>query len=72
MDVLAELGAEAAEFAPKVFALCESGEVVFWGVAHADYAEVVSVSGDARGSFGSAESAHRMFSRARDVDLVWM
>ncbi len=66
-----------ADFAPRLFALVEEqgervdGCVFAWGMAFDDHAEVVGVDRVIRGSFGSADTAHLLFSRCRKVRLVW-
>ena len=66
-----------AEDAPRVFALVEEcgeradGQIIGWGMAFEDHAELVGVHGGMRGTFPSAERARRMFARRRKVRLVW-
>ncbi|MFY9806805.1 MAG: hypothetical protein WCC38_13485 [Pseudonocardiaceae bacterium] len=65
------------DFAPRLFALVdEAGErvdnrVFAWGMAFEDRAEVVGVDPAIRGSFGSADSAHLVFSHRGKMRLVW-
>ena len=64
--------------APRVFGLVEGydegseGEIIAWGMALDDRAEVVAVDGRMRGSFQSAESAHRLFALTGQLHLVWL
>ena len=66
-----------AEDVPRVFALVEEcgeradGQIIGWGMAFEDHAELVGVHGGMRGTFPSAERARRMFARRRKVRLVW-
>jgi hypothetical protein len=69
----------AQETAPRRFALCEvdselpDARVFAWGLADDDgEAVVVGVEERLFGRFRSAESAHRLFSLARDCRLVWI
>ncbi len=74
-----ELVREVAEDEPmpRVFALVEeievrSGADLFaWGVQFEDQAAVFGVDGTFRAQCGSADSAHRLFSRVRNIRLVW-
>ncbi len=80
-DTEEEFAQEVAELvadeAPRVFALVEEhgervdGRVIAWGMAFDDHAEAVSVGRGLRGSFPSAERAHRAFSRRAKIRLVW-
>jgi hypothetical protein len=76
--LLAELRKITTEQAPALFALREQlegsdlGVVEYWGMAFDDRAEVVDMKGATRGSFRSAESAHRLFSVSRPLHLLWV
>lgn len=77
-EFVAELQEIVGEQAPAVFALCEEigdrycGQVEYWGMAFDDHAEVVRAAGGERGSFRSAESAHRLFSVGHKLHLLWV
>ena len=67
-EFAAELHDLCVDTAPHRFALCgvqecEDGEVIGWGLAVAGWAVVCSPRGHRLGDFGSAETAHRLFSR---------
>ncbi|MGH3931654.1 MAG: hypothetical protein ACRDTF_16970 [Pseudonocardiaceae bacterium] len=76
-EFAARLERLVANFAPRLFALVEEegdradGRIRAWGMAFEDHAEVVGVDRAMRGSFSSADSAHRLFSRRGKTRLVW-
>lgn len=65
--------------APRMFALVQEteddlgrdGELVAWGLAFDDHAEVVAQDSGMRGTFASARSAVELFSRNTKLHLVW-
>ena len=64
--------------APRLFALCQDpfdedaeGWVFAWGAAFDDRAVVFSPNGKLTGIFNSADSALDLFSRTKDLCLVW-
>ncbi len=64
--------------APRLFALCQGpfgedaeGWVFVWGAAFDDRAVVFSPKGKLAGIFNSADSALDLFSRTKDLCLVW-
>ncbi|KWW99504.1 hypothetical protein LI90_1140 [Carbonactinospora thermoautotrophica] len=67
----------AHAYAPRRFALCEvhgereDGSVFGWGMAFDDRAVIWRTTG-AVGTFESAESALTLFSRRRNLQLVWI
>lgn len=75
MGALEEL---VRENAPRLFALCEEvgdrhdAHVQYWGIAFEDCADVVSHSGQLRGTFQSAEAALDRLSRRSNLHLVWV
>ncbi|MER6053300.1 hypothetical protein ACH4VR_09570 [Streptomyces sp. NPDC020883] len=78
-----ELAAMANELAPRLFAVAQQypvgdgefdGHIAAWGLAYEDgRAQVISASGRAHYSLGSAESAVRWFGRPADTQawLIW-
>lgn len=72
-----ELREMVADYALKLFALCEEereredGHVRYWGLAFDDCAEVISATENARARFRSVESACAQLSRKRKMHLIW-
>jgi hypothetical protein len=66
-----------ADCAPRLFALVEEtgeradGRIFAWGMALEDHVEVIGMDRSIRGSFESADSAHRLFSHCGKMRLVW-
>ncbi len=78
-EYLAVLRDISVSCAPRRFTLCEidhelqDGWVYRWGIAFEDHAVLLRPTGrQVTGVFSSAESALRLFSRSRNLRLVWI
>ncbi len=77
-EFMAELTDLAVSEAPRRFALCEvegerwDGWIYGWGLAFADRVVFFAPGDCLAGEFTSAQKALALFSRSRDLRLVWI